>query len=63
LVNPLKQEKNQGRSGQIASRRVHAALVILDELGYLPRSTSGGVLLFHPLSRLYERITVLIAIS
>jgi len=27
-------------------------LVILDELGYLPFSTSGGALLFHLLSKL-----------
>jgi DNA replication protein DnaC len=47
LVNALEQEKDQGRSGQIASRLVHADLVILDELGYLPFSTSGGALLFH----------------
>ena len=29
-------------------------LVILDELGYLPFSPSGGALLFHLLSKLYE---------
>jgi transcriptional regulator with XRE-family HTH domain len=28
----------------------HAALVILDELGYLPFSASGGALLFHLLA-------------
>ena len=35
-------------------------LVILDELGYLPFSTSGGALLFHLLSKLYERTSVVI---
>jgi DNA replication protein DnaC len=60
LVNALEQEKDQGRSGQIASRLVHADLVILDELGYLPLSTSGGALLFHLLSKLYERTSVVI---
>lgn len=33
-------------------------LVILDELGYLPFSSSGGALLFHLLSKLYERASV-----
>ena len=33
-------------------------LVILDELGYLPFSPSGGALLFHLLSRLYEQTSV-----
>src|SRR6201994_2212096 len=60
LVNALEQEKDQGRSGQIARRLVHADLVILDELGYLPFSTSGGALLFHLLSKLYERTSVVI---
>jgi DNA replication protein DnaC len=60
LVNALEQEKDQGRSGQLAGRLVHADLIILDELGYLPFSTSGGALLFHLLSKLYERTSVVI---
>ena len=34
--------------------------MILDELGYLPFSASGGALLFHLLSQLYERTSVAI---
>ena len=34
--------------------------MILDELGYLPFSVSGGALLFHLLSKLYERTSVAI---
>ena len=34
--------------------------IILDELGYLPFSPSGGALLFHLLSKLYERTSVII---
>ena len=60
LVNALEQEKAQGRTGQIANRLVHSDLVILDELGYLPFSASGGALLFHLLSKLYERTSVVI---
>jgi len=60
LVNALEQEKMQGRAGQIAGRLAHADLVILDELGYLPFSASGGALLFHLLSRLYEHTSVII---
>jgi DNA replication protein DnaC len=60
LVNALEQEKMQGRSGQIAGRLAYADLVILDELGYLPFSASGGALLFHLLSRLYEHTSVII---
>ncbi|WP_242130479.1 IS21-like element helper ATPase IstB, partial [Sphingobium sp. Sx8-8] len=60
LVNALEQEKAQGRAGQIANRLVHSDLVVLDELGYLPFSASGGALLFHLLSKLYERTSVII---
>jgi len=60
LVNALEQEKAQGKAGQIANRLVHSDLVVLDELGYLPFSASGGALLFHLLSKLYERTSVII---
>jgi len=60
LVNTLEQEKAQGKAGQIANRLAHSDLVILDELGYLPFSASGGALLFHLLSTLYERTSVVI---
>ncbi|MER9420767.1 IS21-like element helper ATPase IstB [Mesorhizobium sp. M0306] len=60
LVNALEQEKSQGKAGQIANRLAHSDLVILDELGYLPFSASGGALLFHLLSTLYERTSVVI---
>nr|WP_315428404.1 IS21-like element helper ATPase IstB [uncultured Albidiferax sp.] len=60
LVNALEQEKAQGKSGQIATRLMYVDLVVLDELGYLPFSASGGALLFHLLSKLYERTSVMI---
>ena len=60
LVNALEQEKAQGHSGKIAKRLFRCDLVILDELGYLPFSASGGALLFHLLSKLYEHTSVII---
>lgn len=60
LVNTLEQEKAAGKQGQLAYRMMHVDLVILDELGYLPFSQSGGALLFHLLSKLYERTSVVI---
>jgi len=44
----------------LANRLVYADVVVLDELGYLPFSTSGGALLFHLLSKLYECTSVII---
>jgi len=45
LVNALEQEKAKGKVGQIAESLTRLDLVILDELGYLPFSASGGALL------------------
>ena len=60
LVNALEQEKAMNKAGQLAERLLRLDLVILDELGYLPFSSSGGALLFHLLSKLYERTSVVI---
>lgn len=60
LVNALELEKAAGKPGQIAHRLAYADLVILDELGYLPFSQAGGALLFHLLSKLYERTSLVI---
>jgi len=60
LVNALEQEKREGKPGRLANRLVHTDLVILDELGYLPFSQAGGALLFHLISKLYERTSIII---
>jgi len=60
LVNQLEQEKLAGRGGKLAEQMVRHDVVILDELGYLPFSKSGGQLLFHLISKLYERTSVII---
>src|SRR5690606_5784951 len=50
LVNALELEKSQNKHGQLANRLMYVDLVILDEMGYLPFTQSGGALLFHLLS-------------
>ena len=60
LVNALEQEKALNKAGQIADRLLRLDLIILDELGYLPFSPSGGALLFHLLSKLYEQTSIVI---
>jgi DNA replication protein DnaC len=60
LVNLLEAEKAAGRAGNLANRLLYADVVILDEMGYLPFSQAGGALLFHLLSKLYERTSVVI---
>jgi DNA replication protein DnaC len=60
LVNALEQEKALNKAGQLAERLLRLDLIILDELGYLPFSPSGGALLFHLLSKLYEHTSIII---
>ena len=60
LVNQLEQEKLDNRGGKLAEHLVRHDLVILDELGYLPFSKNGGQLLFHLISKLYERTSLVI---
>ena len=60
LVNKLEQEKLGGRAGSLASRLSKVDFVVLDELGYLPFSQAGGALLFHLISALYERTSLIV---
>ena len=60
LVNKLEAEAKLGRSGRVADRLMRVDLLVLDELGYLPFAQSGGQLLFHLISKLYERTSIIV---
>jgi DNA replication protein DnaC len=60
LVNKLEAETRAGRQGRIADHLSRLDLLMLDELGYLPFAQSGGQLLFHLISRLYEQTSILV---
>jgi len=60
LVNRIEAETRTERPGRIADRLTRLDLVVLDELGYLPFAQSGGQLLFHLISRLYERTSIIV---
>ena len=60
LVNQLEAESRAGRQGRIADYLTRLDFVILDELGYLPFAQAGGQLLFHLVSRLYERSSIVV---
>ncbi len=60
LVNQLEQEKLAGRGVKLAESLARLDFVVLDELGYLPFSKAGGQLLFHLVSKLYERTSLII---
>lgn len=60
LVNQLDAEKRNGRAGRLAQRLGNLEVIVLDELGYLPLSNDGGALLFHLISKLYERVSLIV---
>jgi DNA replication protein DnaC len=60
LVNRLEAESRAGHQGRLADYLFRKDFVVLDELGYLPFAQTGGQLLFHLVSRLYERTSVIV---
>ena len=60
LVNRLEAETRSGRQGRMADYLSRMDFIVLDELGYLPFAQSGGQLLFHLVSRLYEQTSVIV---
>jgi len=60
LVNRLEAEARSSRHGRLADQLTRMDFVILDELGYLPFAQSGGQLLFHLISRLYEQTSIMV---
>jgi DNA replication protein DnaC len=60
LVNRLEAEARAGRQGRMADYLTRLDFVVLDELGYLPFAQAGGQLLFHLVSRLYERTSIIV---
>ena len=60
LVTRLEEETRVGKAGALAAQLARLDLVVLDELGYLPFARSGGQLLFHLISKLYEQTSVIV---
>jgi len=60
LVNKLDIEARDDRQGRTADTLSRLDFLILDELGYLPFAQAGGQLLFHLISRLYERTSIIV---
>lgn len=60
LVNKLDTEARAERQGRTADLISRFDFLILDELGYLPFAQTGGQLLFHLISKLYERTSIIV---
>jgi DNA replication protein DnaC len=60
IVNKLEAEVRAERQGRIADRLARLDFAVLDELGYLPFAQTGGQLLFHLISHLYEQTSIIV---
>lgn len=60
LANQLEREKLDNCAGRLAKKMEKMDILILDELGYLPFSKNGGQLIFHMLSKLHEKTSLII---
>ena len=60
LVNKLDSEARAERQGRTADLISRLDFLILDQLGYLPFAQTGGQLLFHLSSKLYERTSIIV---
>ncbi len=60
LVNKLEAEGRAGRQSRMAEYLCRVDFIVLDELGYRPFAQSGGQLLFHLISRLYEQTSIIV---
>ena len=60
LVHEIIEARDEKRLLRLQDQFARVNLLIVDELGYLPFAQAGGQLLFHLMSRLYERTSIVI---
>ncbi len=60
LINELHQAQSENRLARFFDQALRHDLIILDELGYIPFSTSGAQLLFQYCSALHERVSIVL---
>jgi DNA replication protein DnaC len=58
--NSWSRKNSKTKTGNLAKRLTAIDAIILDELGYLPFPASSGALLFHLISHLYEKTSLII---
>lgn len=60
LANQLEREKLDGQSGKLAKQMEKVDILVLDELGYLPLAKNSGQLIFHLLSKIHQKTSLII---
>jgi len=60
LVNELLKAEEEGRVASFIYKALNHHLIILDELGFIPFSSTGAQLMFQLVSALYERVAMIV---
>ncbi len=60
LVNELSSAQQEQRLAKLLETALRHQLIVLDELGFIPLTTTGAHLLFQFCSTLYERVALII---
>ena len=60
LVDSLEEAKAAGRPDRRLKTLTHPALLVVDEIGYLPVTPSGAILLFQLINRRYGRASTVL---
>jgi DNA replication protein DnaC len=60
LANQLEREKLDGNAGRLAKQMEKIDILVLDELGYLPFSKNGSQLIFHLISKIHQKTSLII---
>lgn len=60
LVNELIKAQDEGRVTPFINKALNHKLVVIDELGFIPFSSTGAQLMFQLCSTLYERVAVIV---
>jgi len=60
LVNELIQAQEEHQLSKVLTGALRGQLIVLDELGFIPLSTTGAQLVFQFCSTLYERVALMV---
>lgn len=60
LVNELIKAQDEGRVTPFINKALNHKLIVIDELGFIPFSSTGAQLMFQLCSTLYERVALIV---
>lgn len=60
LVNELLKAEEEGRIASFITKALNHHLIVVDELGFIPFSSTGAQLMFQLVSALYERVAMIV---